>query len=99
VSSIAADALKQITADGAVLHSVPAAEPGDPILLFLCEGTATALMLAVPAELVRSRRLRNGTSRPRDLRAEYQYEMFRVADARAFDAIPVDPDDNDDDTP
>ncbi len=82
LTSIATDALKLVDSNGAVIHSVPPTEPGDPTLLFLRRDNQTLMMLAVPPEVIRSSRLWRGTCHPRDLRAEHQYEMMRVAEAK-----------------
>lgn len=94
LGSIASDAMKLNGDESkALLVSVPPAAPGDSTLLFLRSNGETRLMLAVPPEAIRSPRLR-GDSRKRDRAAEHQYEMMRVAEARAPYGIDTDEDDD-----
>ena len=92
LTAIAADAI-QAAGDSANIVSVPPAAPGDPALLFLRSRGQTCVMLAVTPDVIRSERLRRGCS-PRDLAAEHEYEMLRVAEAVA--EYEVEPSDDDD---
>ncbi len=79
LSAIARDVLDAIDRDAHLqLEAVPPAEDGDATLLVLRVDGCTRLMLAVPPSVIRSQRLRAGTSQPRDTQAEATFELLRV---------------------
>jgi len=102
VEAIAADAARAARQQSAVVVTVPPAIDGDPTLMFLRCGGQTQLMIGVPREIIRSPRLR-GDNHHRDRDAEREFELMRVAEAKATyeaeadDDYRDDPDDDDDD--
>lgn len=81
LTAIAADAIEAVGGSANIV-SVPPAGPGDPTLLFLRSKGQTCVMLAVSPHVIRSERLRAGSA-PRDLDAEREFELLRVAEAES----------------
>lgn len=79
VRSITASALETLDGDGR-LAVVGPAEEGDPTLLFLRSGGRTCMMIAVPPEVIRSRRLRGGRPWVRNHELEQEWELSRLLD-------------------
>lgn len=77
-AAIARDALTNLSSDESIeLEAIPPSDPDDGTMLVLRSGSRTRLVLIVPTEVIRSKRLR-GEGRLRDHDAEQTYERLRL---------------------
>lgn len=80
LQAIATDATRADDKANGKIVSVGPAGPGDPTLLFLRSGGRTCMMIAVPPDVIRSKRLRGGKPWMRNHELEHEWELSRLLD-------------------